>query len=500
MSIKYKLMLAIDSLVLLAVVTFSGILYTSEKAMLQRQLLADKENTLQALSNVAAESIMSNDNEMLVSYTAGLARIISELDFAYVADGQRKVLAHTDKALNPRPLPLSYSGQRIHGSVDKLTVKRALPYEDGEEVSISKKTVIAGGRPYTVAVGYCNLKMRVRVQESLDSVLAQIIRAGLLVICAATLLVLWLSSRIIRPINRLAQAFAVTGEGNLNFKLGDTARRDELGALNRGFNGMVDKLKELDQLKKDFVSSVTHELKSPIGAIESYLDLMLYEVSRSAKDPGSWAAKLPRFLENITFIKQNTNRLLRFIADLLDAARIEKGKFEISRVRAQIEPLILDAKKLFHERARASGIELKFAAPPEKLPLVGMDAERISQVLVNLVSNALKFTPKGGRVTLTAALVPANGAPAAALAGGRALRVSVEDTGIGIPQADLAKVFEKFYQVPGGRNNAAGPKGTGLGLYIVKSIIEAHGGRIFAESSDGGSRFSFELPVPGDQL
>lgn len=495
MSIKYKLMLAIDSLVLLTVIMFGGILYTSERAMLRRQILSERERVVQSLANVASESILSRDNEMLVSYTAGLTRMVAELDLAYVADGRNKILAHTDKSLVPRPLPLSYTGQKIRSAEDKLTVKSDLPAEDGVEVSFSRRSLVVNGSPYTVAVGYCDLRTHKRIQAGLDSVLDHILRAGLAVICAATLLALWLAGRLTRPISELVKAFAVTGKGSLNHKLGDTGRSDELGTLNRGFNGMLDELKELDQLKKDFVSSVTHELKSPIGAIESYLDLMSYEISRSAGDPGAWPAKLPRFLENIAFIKQNTNRLLRFIADLLDAARIEKGKFEISKSRARMETIIQDTAKLFQERARASGIELRCAAPAGKLPEVDMDAERISQVLVNLVSNALKFTPRGGKVAITAALVPVNGAPAAPEVRSRALRVSVEDTGTGIQQADLAKVFEKFYQAPGGRNNAAGPKGTGLGLYIVKSIVEAHGGRVFAESSGAGSRFGFELPV-----
>lgn len=495
MSIKYKLMLAIDSLVLLTVVMFGAIMYTSERSTLQRQINSEREHVLQSLANVASESILSHDNEMLVSYTAGLTRIISELDLAYVADENSKILAHTEKALVPRPLPLSYTGQRIRSAEDKLTVKSSLPAEDGAEISFTKKAVVVNGNQYTVAVGYRNSKTHGRIQASLDSVLDHILKAGLAVICAATLLALWLAGRLTRPISKLVEAFAVTGGGSLNHKLADTGRSDELGTLNRGFNGMVDKLKELDQLKKDFVSSVTHELKSPIGAIESYLDLMSYEISKSAGDPGSWPSRLPRFLENISFIKQNTNRLLGFIADLLDAARIEKGKFEISKSPARIEIIIQDAAKLFLERARTSGIELRFEAPVGKLPEVNMDAGRISQVLINLVSNALKFTPKGGKVTITAALAPARGTPAEAGRGNRALRVSVKDTGIGIPQADLGKLFGKFYQVPGGRNNVTGPKGTGLGLYIVKSIVEAHGGRIFVESAGGGSTFGFELPV-----
>ena len=495
MSIKFKLMLAIDVLVLAAVLMFGSILYTSEKALLLRQARASRENVLQSLAKVTKESILSDDDAMLISYTADLKLIVSELELAYVTDG-RVILAHTDKKLAPRQLPLSYTGQRVRAFSDKLLVRSKLKAPDRKNISFSRKRVVANGHACDVVVGFSDLKVYANMRAAMDSVFIRLIKAGALVVLAATLLALWLSSLMIKPIKKLVRAFSFTGQGNLDYKLKDTARRDEIGALNREFNKMVDKLKELDQLKKDFVSSVTHELKSPIGAIESYLDLMSYEISRSVKDPGSWPAKLPRFLENISFIKQNSNRLLRFIADLLDAARIEKGKFEITRKPSQVEPIIQYAVKLFQERARASGIELKSAALPEKLPEVYIDAERISQVLVNLVSNALKFTPKGGKVTITASVVAApDPENPARSGGGRAFRISVEDTGIGIPKADLDKVFEKFYQVPGGRNNVIGPKGTGLGLYIVKSIIEAHGGRAFAESSSKGSRFNLELPV-----
>ncbi len=489
MSIKFKLMLTIDSLVLLAVLMFGSILYTSEKIILQDQILADRQNVLQSFANVTSESLLSQDPEILISYTSDLKRIISELEVAYVADG-RKILAHTDKNLSPRPLPLSYTGARIRSSADKLLVKSDVSSLTGTRgISFSKKTITVNGRAYNIAVGYSDAKVHGHIRAVLDSVLVRLLKAGLAAILAATLLALWLSSRMTRPIKKLVKAFDITGKGDLNYKLRDTGRRDEIGALNREFNSMVDKLKELDQLKKDFVSSVTHELKSPIGAIESYLDLMAYDINKSVNDPSSCAPKLPKFLENISFIKQNTSRLLRFVGDLLDAARIEKGKFEITRKPSRIEPIVQDAVKLFSERAKASGIELRSAGFAEKLPEVYIDAERISQVLVNLVSNALKFTPRGGTVTVAASLLPAP------KGGRRALEVSVMDSGIGIPRTDIGKVFEKFYQVPGGRNNVAGPKGTGLGLYIVKSIIEAHGGKAYAESSSKGSRFYFEIPV-----
>lgn len=494
MSIKFKLMLTIDTLVMAAVAMFGSILYTSENAVLQKQMLLARENVLQSLANVTAESLLSQDEEMLISYTAGLKHIISELEVAYVLSGQ-VILAHTDKKLAPRPLPLSYSGRRIRGHTENLLVKSKFVEPDKTNISFSGKTIYVNGQSYNIAVGYSDLKVREHIKAALDSVFVRIVKTGLLVILAATILTLLLSGLMIKPLNALVRAFIVMGSGNLEHRIKDSGRRDEIGLLNREFNRMVDKLKELDQLKKDFVSSVTHELKSPIGAIESYLDLMSYEIKKSMNDPGSWIARLPRFAENIDFIKQNSGRLLRFITDLLDVARIEKGKFEIFRKLSSMEPVIQDTVKLFMERARTSGIQLSSSISGGNLPQIYIDGERISQVLTNLVSNALKWTPEGGKVTVTASLVSAHGNPDASWRHSRAIRVSVEDTGSGIPQAELNKIFEKFHQAPGSRKNVLGPKGTGLGLYIAKSIVESHGGRIFVESSGKGSKFSFELPV-----
>lgn len=503
MSIRFKLALAMDALLALALFMFGAIIYNSEKALLLRQARESRENTLKALVSVTVDSVSGDDDTLLISYTYDIKRIIKELAVAYVSDG-RYILAHTDRKMAPRQLPLSNQGDTIHAFTNRLLVRKAVPPENGKGISFSRKRLVVKGRAYDVVVGYSDQKLQDNMRKALDEVLASLLKAGALAILAATLLAFWLSARLTRPISALVKAFAATGAGDLTQRLEETGRRDEIGVLKREFNRMVASLRELDEMKKDFVSSVTHELKSPLGAIESYLDLMAYEIAQGAKDPCALGAKLPKFLENISFVKQNSGRLLRFITDLLDAAKIEKGKFEISRKESKLEPIVNNALQLFRERAKASGVELK-AELPAGLPQAMLDPERITQVLVNLVSNALKFTPRGGSVTVSASVVrpdrPAppdaagRAAPPAEVTARRALRVVVEDTGPGISREALAKLFGKFYQVPGSRSSAIGPKGTGLGLYIVRNIVEAHGGRAFAESSGKGSRFGFELPV-----
>lgn len=480
MSLRYKLALAIDGLLLALLVTFGGIVYDSRKDLLERASLEARENAVNSLARVAAEALASEDDSTLIAYTLGLRRMIPELEVAYVTDG-KKALSHTDKALAPALLPLS-GGGGPHSYSNRLLVRKPLPADAPKGVSYSRRILRREGRTYEATVGFSDARVAAARDATMDSLLLSLFKAGALVLAAGTLLAFLIAARMTQPVRALAKAFAATGSGDLSVRLRDSGRRDEIGALTRDFNRMVERLKELDEMKRDFVSAVTHELKSPLAAIESYLDLMAYELAQAKGEPSACAARLPKFLENISFIKQNSERLLRFIGDLLDASKIERGKFEIVRRPGRLEPLISGVVKLFGERARAAGVELR-PRVTAALPELQLDPERVSQVLLNLVSNAVKFTPRGGSVTITAA------------AAGKYARVSVEDTGPGVPKEALQRLFSKFYQAPGSREAATGPKGTGLGLYIARSITEAHGGRMFAENTATGARFGFELPL-----
>jgi len=240
-------------------------------------------------------------------------------------------------------------------------------------------------------------------------------------------------------------------------------------------------LRQANDAKTAFVSAVAHELRTPMTAIRGYLDLLLAQVS------GPLTGQQVEFLD---VIRNNADRLSILVADLLDVARIEAGHLRFEPEPVSPLAIINEVVNSLRGQAEAKGLRIRIDADPA-LPVIQADHNRLAQVMTNLVSNAIKYTPDGGCVTIEANLLstePTNDGPA------RWLRISVCDNGIGIAPEDLPRLCEKFFRSDDPRVRAI--TGTGLGLSIAKGIIEMHGGKLSIESQlDAGSRFSFTLPV-----
>ena len=234
-----------------------------------------------------------------------------------------------------------------------------------------------------------------------------------------------------------------------------------------------ERLKELDTMKSDFVSSVSHELRTPLTAIKGSVDNMLDGLT------GALNEKQIRYLGRI---KSNTDRLSRLINDLLDLSRIEAGRIELKPARLEVAALARDITETLRPLATEKMIELEIA--PVKGPVAAWaDRDKITQVIMNLIGNALKFTPSRGKITVA---VERNA--------DSWVQVSIADTGPGIPRSEAEKIFDKFYQVATAERQKT--RGTGLGLSISKSLVEMHGGKIWMDSEVGrGSTFSFTLPA-----
>ena len=233
----------------------------------------------------------------------------------------------------------------------------------------------------------------------------------------------------------------------------------------------ITELRRLEKIRQDFVANVSHELRTPISSIKGYAETLL-EGALEDKDNAK---------EFINIIYQDSNRLANLINDLLDLSKIESGKMRMSPVPLDTIPLIKRAVAVIENQAKAKSIALKLNLPDD-LPRINSDETRFSQVMINLIDNAIKYSPEGGLITISAKLV------------NNVLQIDVSDTGIGISEKDLPRIFERFYRVDKARSRELG--GTGLGLSIVKHIVQAHGGEVWVRSELGlGSTFSFTIPL-----
>jgi signal transduction histidine kinase len=229
-----------------------------------------------------------------------------------------------------------------------------------------------------------------------------------------------------------------------------------------------EQLLELDTLKDEFVSNVSHELRTPLTSISGYVELML-EDERDAEKRS--------YLE---IVDRNAERLLGLVSDLLFSARLQGGRLELDRTEVDLHQLVVQAIESARPRAETAGVEL--TATTATVPIVSGEAVRLAQLVDNLVSNAIKFTPSGGRVAVR--LSSEEGL----------VRFEVSDTGIGISEQERERLFERFFRSQNALERQI--QGTGLGLYISKAIVEAHGGRIGVDSKAGeGTTFVVELPV-----
>lgn len=258
-------------------------------------------------------------------------------------------------------------------------------------------------------------------------------------------------------------------QGDFSYKI-PLYSTDELGLLAESFNSMSRRLKELDNMKSEFISIVSHELKTPLTSMREAANLLTEEVS------GVLNEKQRRL---IVIMEQGIERLIQMTSELLEMSKLESGMVHLQKEFNGMNGVVAGFLAEIQHFAENSGIHIKTGYLPEECR-VYMDRNKILRVLTNLTHNAIKYSEKGSEVELR--LDTSNGH----------IIVEIEDHGKGIPEEDIPLIFEKFYQSKATR----GHSGIGLGLAISKSIVEAHGGRIYAKSSIGkGSIFSFTLPV-----
>jgi signal transduction histidine kinase len=453
---------------------------------------------VQAMDRLHRDARALRDNEFAASLLLGrlreglnaLRRAETALLFVHEArtrdtmDAQLKIVAATADSLKNFNLDKSAGDVARHvaeieaWAPQEYAAALADRRDEAEQISQTHLVPALGGADLSVLEAERDLRQR--TAERVASAAVEISRAknvsalaeiGALILAA--LIGVWLTRNIARPVRALEKGMEAVSNGNLGYKLPlSPSRRDEFGRLAASFEEMTKQLTELDKLKAEFVSVASHELKTPINVVQGYVQLL---------DEGVYGALSDKQRGVLQTLESQIQALARLVKQLLDVSRFEAGGGKLELRRVALGSFLDELERAFHVLAVQRSIRF-VVHRGEGLPTeVIWDADRMNEVLGNLLSNAFKFTPHGGEVDLSIDEIHGS------------VQIEVRDSGAGIPAEQLPHIFDKFFQAD---NQVAGSKGTGLGLAIAKSIVEAHGGTIQCESTPGvGTTFTIALPT-----
>ncbi len=438
----------------LAVVAVGLLLFLINNPLVERQLYRDLRLIATVLTTREERPVLPRD------------RILPALRGLGLADTRVLVLTpHGEVIEDTRPEePLPGADALAQIVAQAPAEARFRDFEGGVWLYVSRPTsrrtvlVVAVRRPAARAVALFA-----------DDLLLPMLQAGAVALLTAVLLAVLIARWVAGPLQRMAAAARSVAQGH--YQQMRVEGPEEVQGLARAFNEMVAQVRASQQSMRDFVANVSHELKTPLTSIQGFAQAILDGTAREPEDQRR-AAQV---------IYAESDRLRRLVEDLLDLARMEAGQVEFRRLPVDLTVLVRGVLERLRLRAEEKGVELVNGL--DSLPLVIGDGDRLAQVFTNLVDNAIQHTPPGGQVRV-------RGWSQAGW-----VAVAVEDTGPGIPPEDLSRIFERFYQVDKARPGG-GRRGVGLGLAISREIVQAHGGRLAAQSEMGqGSRFTVQLPI-----
>lgn len=312
------------------------------------------------------------------------------------------------------------------------------------------------------------------VQRAQKQLLVLLAIANPVALLLASLGGFWLVNKALSPVDRLTRAAERIGRSNLNERVEEPRSHDEVGRLAATFNRMIDRLEQAFERERQFTADASHELKTPLAVLRGDIEVTL----RRVRSPEEYQRVLKSSLEEIA-------RLTKLTEDLLTLARSDADQSVLDLEPVRLDLLAADARAYVAPLADSAGVALTYEANAPAVVIEG-DQKRLKQLLVNLLDNAIKYTPAGGNARLSIAVEDSSAV------------IEVSDTGRGVPQTALPHIFERFYRQTDSRDSRV--TGFGLGLAISKWIADAHGGSINVESQEGqGSRFTVRLPLARDQ-
>jgi signal transduction histidine kinase len=295
-----------------------------------------------------------------------------------------------------------------------------------------------------------------------------VLLAGLVAGGLGLILALGLSYTLLRPVHALTIAAQKLASGDLSHRV-DVRGDDEMATLSHTFNQMADSLQQAEEARRAMTADIAHELRTPLAVQRANLEALQDGV-------------YPLTTENLAPVIEQNYLLTRLVEDLRTLALADAGQIELERTPTDLTSLVVRMVERFQPQAGSQQITLTFTPPAVLIPQISADPIRLEQVLTNLLSNALRYTPTGGQIELSLATIDGS------------VRLRVHDSGPGIPEQALPYIFERFYRVDKSRARAEG--GTGLGLAIARQLARAHGGDLTATNhASGGALFTLILPI-----
>ena len=479
MTIRTKLAVALVAILAL-LVTPLGIAYRSlERVHAATLLLRDREfaaSLLLGRVRSGMEELRRAETALLFVHDVGSRDAMSRA----IAG----VVAKTDSL---ERYQLDSAARDIRGAISEVALLAPEEYRvalDGRTSlaeRISTLQVVPAMARVEGALTIAEKSLRERTRARVEQTATEVTDAGRIATTAAIvafllagMIAIWLLRAIGRPVHEMERGMHAISEGEFDYPLAiDPHRHDEFGRLAASFQSMARQLKELDKLKAEFLSIASHELKTPINVILGYVQLMVEEVY------GTISEKQREVLHTV---ESQARSLARLTKNLLDIGRFDAGGGTVSPRAIELRALLVELEMAFRVLAEQRGVTLNVTWADDAPHEVQWDPDRMSEVLGNLLGNAVKFTPSGGCVSLRVDKA------------GDGVVIEVRDTGAGIPPDQLPHIFEKFYQAD--NQASASQRGTGLGLAIAKGIVEAHKGTITVESTPGvGTVFTLVLPL-----